>query len=226
MDMSSYLDRALSRIFAVSLRESDAKHATQPNPSPDMYANPVIHLQGLAEVTLRLQSHALNQARLLRRLMLRLVACLARQELVSENAPLALTKDSLDRMMMARLLDPPEQYPQWPLDYLIGCYGRVSQEIRALTTLKNKEAADATQLDLQYCKQLITRNAGLLLTMALFPQVTHTHHALFCKAMVLCPPVPQSCHAQTTYCILSAVHDLATHALPNGSTTLMQPQRT
>ena len=124
--------------------------------------------------------------------MLRLVACLARQELVSENAPLALTKDSLDRMMMARLLDPPEQYPQWPLDYLIGCYGRVSQEIRALTTLKDKEAADATQLDLQYCKQLITRNAGLLLTMALFPQVTHTHFtsvqgngAMSCSAPVL-----------------------------------------
>ena len=53
VDMSSYLDRALSRIFAVSLRESDAKQGAEP---------PVIYLQGLAEVTLRLQSHALNKA--------------------------------------------------------------------------------------------------------------------------------------------------------------------
>lgn len=103
------------------------------------------------------------------------------QEFGAEGLPLALTKDTLDRMMMARLLDPPEQYPQWPLDYLIGCYGRVSQEIRALTLLKDKNAADAIQLDLQYCKQLISRNAGLLLSMALFPQVTST-----CKNCLTC----------------------------------------
>lgn len=84
-----------------------------------------------------------------------------------------LNKDTIDRAIMARLLDAPAQYPQWPLHYLIGCYGRAATEIRGLSTLKNKDAANRIQLNLQYCKELIASNAGLLLTMSdsLFPQV-------------------------------------------------------
>lgn len=84
-----------------------------------------------------------------------------------------LNKDTIDRAIMARLLDAPEQYPQWPLHYLIGCYGRATAEIRALSTLRDKHAASRIQLDIQYCKELIASNAGLLLTMpdSLFPQV-------------------------------------------------------
>lgn len=161
VDASGYLDRALCKIFAVSLRADDANQGADP---------PVIYLQGLAEVRSRRSSDVLLNDRC--RQISQASRCLIVQELGAEGLPLALTKDTLDRMMMARLLDPPEQYPQWPLDYLIGCYGRVSQEIRAMTLLKDKDAADAIQLDLQYCKQLISRNAGLLLSMALFPQVT------------------------------------------------------
>ena len=29
-----------------------------------------------------------------------------------------LTKDSLERALMARLMDPPDPYPQWPVAYL------------------------------------------------------------------------------------------------------------
>lgn len=84
-----------------------------------------------------------------------------------------LNKDTIDRAIMARLLDAPEQYPQWPLHYLIGCYGRATAEIRALSTLRDKDTASRIQLDIQYCKELIASNAGLLLTMpdSLFPQV-------------------------------------------------------
>ena len=95
------------------------------------------------------------------------------QEFQAESLPLLLTRDVLDRMIMARLLDAPAQYPQWPLAYLIGCYGRAAGEIRALSSFKDKSVADALQLDLQYCKDLIVANAGLLLTLedSLFPQV-------------------------------------------------------
>lgn len=92
-----------------------------------------------------------------------------------------LNKDTIDRAIMARLLDAPEHYPQWPLHYLIGCYGRATAEIRALSTLKDKDAANRIQLDIQYCKELIASNAGLLLTMSdsLFPQVQFCYPCTF-----------------------------------------------
>lgn len=42
VDTSAYLDRALCKVFAVCLRDSDANQGAEP---------PVIYLQGLAEVT-------------------------------------------------------------------------------------------------------------------------------------------------------------------------------
>ncbi len=42
------------------------------------------------------------------------------QELKAEapDAPLLLTKANLERALMARLMEPPETYPQWPVPYL------------------------------------------------------------------------------------------------------------
>ncbi len=42
------------------------------------------------------------------------------QELKAEapDAPLLMTKDTLERALMARLMDPPAIYPQWPVPYL------------------------------------------------------------------------------------------------------------
>jgi hypothetical protein len=42
------------------------------------------------------------------------------QELAAEasGAPMLLTKDNLERALMARLMDPPDPYPQWPIAYL------------------------------------------------------------------------------------------------------------
>ncbi len=104
----------------------------------------------------------------------RFTACeLLVQELQTEARPLLFGKDTIDRAIMARLLDAPEQYPQWPLHYLMGCYGRATAEFRSLSTLRDKDAANRLQTNLQYCKELVASNAGLLLTMAdnLFPQV-------------------------------------------------------
>lgn len=44
----------------------------------------------------------------------------AAQELKAEapEAPVLLTKDSLERALMARLMEPPDAYPQWPVAYL------------------------------------------------------------------------------------------------------------
>ena len=112
------------------------------------------------------------------------------QELQSESLPLLLGKDTVDRAIMARLLDAPDQYPQWPLHYLIGCYGRATAEARSLSSLKNKDAASSIQQDLQYCKELIAANAGLLLTMSdsLFPQVCLPATACMCCCFLTTGP--------------------------------------
>lgn len=181
VDTSQYLDRAFCNVFAVTLRDSDANHVAGP---------PVIYLQGLSEVTT-----CTPLSRTANFTSCRLCVWLILQELQSENLPLTLARDTLDRMLMARLLDPPEDYPQWPLQYLLGCYARASQEIRALTTLKDKQSADTVQLDLQYCKQLIARNAGLLLSMGLFPQVNckqSFHTPLF--DLLMHHATPLQCH--------------------------------
>lgn len=160
-DDPQYEDQIIRRVFAISLRDQDADAAANP---------PVIYLKGLAEASM-----ALLWSYLLTNFDGTQNDCntLASQELKSEGSSLTLNKDTIDRAIMARLLDAPEQYPQWPLHYLIGCYGRGTAEIRALSTLRDKDAASKIQLDIQYCKELIASNAGLLLTMSdnLFPQV-------------------------------------------------------
>ena len=42
------------------------------------------------------------------------------QELSAEasGAQMLLTKDNLERALMARLMEPPDPYPQWPIAYL------------------------------------------------------------------------------------------------------------
>lgn len=160
-DDPQYEDQVIRRVFAICLRDQNVSAAANP---------PVIYLQGLAEArTASFRCYLLTDSNLVEN------DCkfLALQELKAEGSPLLLTKDTIDRAIMARLLDAPEQYPELPLHYLIGCYGRATAEIRALSTLRDKDAAGRIQLDIQYCKELIASNAGLLLTMSdsLFPQV-------------------------------------------------------
>ena len=170
-DTSQYEDQIIRRVFALALREEDTDAAANP---------PVICLKGLAEV--RIFPYCCRACLVVTVAQLtddRRASCTFTQELQSEERPLLFGKDTVDRAIMARLLDAPLQYPQWPLHYLIGCYGRATAESRQLSTVRDKDAANRLQQDLQYCKELIASNAGLLLTMSdsLFPQVgTIQHH--------------------------------------------------
>jgi hypothetical protein len=44
----------------------------------------------------------------------------------SSGAALQLDKENVERALMARLSTPPTSYPQWPVQYLLGCYARAS----------------------------------------------------------------------------------------------------
>ena len=103
------------------------------------------------------------------------------QELSSEQgtgedlyspAPL-LNKEILDRVVMSRLLEPPANYPQWPVHYLLGCYDRASQQLRQAGQLKDKNFSARLQQALAEIKDLAVRYTGLLLTMdgSMFEQV-------------------------------------------------------
>ena len=169
-DTSKLQDQLLRKVFAIALEHKNTDAAANP---------PVICLQGLAEVRpflLFYTTHCDVSCECESQqdsLVVGITLDFATQEFQSEARPLQLGKDTVDRAIMARLLDAPEDYPQWPLTYLVGCYARAIQEARSLSSIKDKEAANQLQQLLQYCKDLITSNAGLLLTMSdsLFPQV-------------------------------------------------------
>ena len=159
MDASQAEDAALRRVFAVTLSQEQATEG-------------VAYLGGLAQVSqallllLRLPCLALVLQR-------RDSLCVgAEQELQAENgahaAPVLLSKDNLERALMARLME--DAGDQWPVFYLVGCYARASNEFRAASALRSPAAAVAVQAALSLSKQLAVSYSGLLLTMDLFPQ--------------------------------------------------------
>jgi ubiquitin conjugation factor E4 B len=100
----------------------------------------------------------------------------------AEAPPLRLKRDIMERVLMARLTDPPPGYPQPPLEYLLGCYGRASAASRGLPALSDKQALAHLQATLANSRALVVSYAGLMLTMDMFPQVTP----------MSCRPVPQT----------------------------------
>ncbi|KAK9840736.1 hypothetical protein WJX81_001139 [Elliptochloris bilobata] len=94
------------------------------------------------------------------------------QELLTERGagvPVLLSKDNLERVLMARLMEP-SIGEQWPVFYLIMCYARASDEFRAASRLRDASAVAAVQAALLIGKQLAVSYTGLLLTMDLFIQ--------------------------------------------------------
>jgi ubiquitin conjugation factor E4 B len=71
---------------------------------------------------------------------------------------------------MARLSNPPASYPQWPVQYLMGCYARAMEEARGVSLLK--DAGDQQRLidALTLARQLTISYTGFILTMEMFPQ--------------------------------------------------------
>uniref|UniRef100_A0A061QXI9 RING-type E3 ubiquitin transferase n=1 Tax=Tetraselmis sp. GSL018 TaxID=582737 RepID=A0A061QXI9_9CHLO len=86
------------------------------------------------------------------------------------SSPLLLDEENLERVLWARLSFLPPGYPQTPLMYLLGCYQRASQEIRAAGSLKDPGLQKSITDALIYGKQLVVSYVGLMLTMDMFPQ--------------------------------------------------------
>ena len=118
-------------------------------------------------------------------------------------AQLRLSRDNLERVLMARLMEPS---PEWPAQYLLGCYGRASAEIRASPGLKDAALVQHVQAALLYAKQLIVSYAGLVLIMDMFPQVGAGH----CSHVSLLPRSHafQDMHFLSPACMsISLLHD-------------------
>ena len=86
------------------------------------------------------------------------------------SSSVLLQADNLERVLMARLLNPPDPSSR-PWDYLLASYGRASQEINALSSMRNKVVAARLSQLLTGLKQLLVSYSGLLLSMSMFPQV-------------------------------------------------------
>lgn len=90
---------------------------------------------------------------------------LSLQELAAEadGKAVHLNRDLLDRVLVARLIEsPPQEYPQTPLQYLLGCYARCQDEQR-----KGPKAELAPVL--QGIRELVISYAGLTLTGGIIP---------------------------------------------------------
>lgn len=85
-------------------------------------------------------------------------------------AELHLSRDNLERALMARLMD--EVSSEWPLHYLMASYNRLSDELRSLTTIGDQAVLERVTDTLIYGKQLTVSYSGLLLSMDMFPQVS------------------------------------------------------
>ena len=85
-------------------------------------------------------------------------------------AELHLSRDNLERALMARLMD--EISSEWPLHYLMASYNRLSDELRSLTSIGDQAVLERVTDTLVYSKQLTVSYSGLLLSMDMFPQVS------------------------------------------------------
>jgi len=79
-----------------------------------------------------------------------------------------MNKDMLDRLIVARLIEsPPENYPQTPVQYLLGCYRRADDELRSRTVAENPQLLSTGQS----CKDLVVNYAGLTIPGGIVPHI-------------------------------------------------------
>lgn len=93
------------------------------------------------------------------------------QELIDEGADnLLLTKDMMDRALMARLMLPTSSTTQPPVPYLLDVYARASNELRG--SAQSEKSLEQQLTDIAtYAQELAISHAHLALTVDLFPQV-------------------------------------------------------
>lgn len=78
-----------------------------------------------------------------------------------------MTLALLDRIIVARLIEaPPANYPQPPFHYLLGCYARAGDQLRAVSSAPRLDAAAKQQLsDLAHeARAQVVQYASLLLS--------------------------------------------------------------
>lgn len=116
---------------------------------------------------------------------------------------------------MSRLLEPPANYPQWPVHYLLGCYERASQQLRQAGQLKDKTFSARLQQALAEIKDLAVRYTGLLLTVdgSMFEQVCCVFkpcmHCSHLDLSISIEQVRRHCVSRTIHgCTLTQLHGL------------------
>jgi len=90
------------------------------------------------------------------------------------TSQLRLGRENLERAIMARLMDD-DLSSEWPLQYLMASYNRLSDELRSLTTVRDQAELQRMTSTLIYGKQLTVSYSGLLLNLDMFPQVLTLH---------------------------------------------------
>jgi ubiquitin conjugation factor E4 B len=91
----------------------------------------------------------------------------AAQELSLEqhSSSVFMNKDNLDRIIVSRLIEsPPEQYPQSPFQYLLGCFSRAVTELRSLSSKQDATAQQQLQGTIVACKDLLLSYSALILS--------------------------------------------------------------
>lgn len=71
---------------------------------------------------------------------------------------------------MARLSEPPPSYPQWPVQYLIGCYARALNEGRNIAMMKDPADQQRLLETLVLARQLVVSYSGHIITLGMLPQ--------------------------------------------------------
>jgi len=163
MKYEEFEDAVLRRVFALTLNEAQIDNRTSP---------PIVHLEDLSQVC-GFENKALQSSCFIPRMIH--ISILLMQELHAETSIpggtlLLLNRDNAERALMSRLSSPPAQYPQWPIQYLLGCYTRAVEETRSASMLKT--AAEQTRLldTLALIRQLTVSYAGFTVSLGMFPQ--------------------------------------------------------
>eukprot|EP00882_Tetradesmus_deserticola_P033506 GHRQ01038279.1.p1 GENE.GHRQ01038279.1~~GHRQ01038279.1.p1 ORF type:complete len:156 (+),score=59.23 GHRQ01038279.1:514-981(+) len=76
-----------------------------------------------------------------------------------------MNKDMLDLIFVNRLIEsPPEQYPQPPFHYLLGCFARAVNKLRSVSPRQPPEVQQHLQGTIVACKELLVSYAALVLS--------------------------------------------------------------
>ena len=102
-------------------------------------------------------------------------AQLTSQELIDEGVQdLLLSRQNIDRALMARLMLDPQDGLQRPFYYLLDSYSRASKELRAIAAYKDQQLVEALKATALQTQELIIFHGNLVLTLDLFPKVCLT----------------------------------------------------